>query len=24
VDVWRKTLGIIGLGHIGQGMARRA
>jgi phosphoglycerate dehydrogenase-like enzyme len=24
VDVWRKTLGIIGFGHIGQGMARRA
>ena len=24
VDVWRKTLGIIGLGRIGKGVARRA
>ena len=24
VDVWRKTLGIVGLGRIGKGVARRA
>ncbi|MBI3948725.1 MAG: phosphoglycerate dehydrogenase [Armatimonadetes bacterium] len=24
MDVWRKTLGIVGFGHIGRGMARRA
>lgn len=24
VDVWRKTLGLVGFGHIGKGMARRA
>ena len=24
VDVWRKTLGIVGLGRIGRGVALRA